>query len=41
MRTIQVQILGLLGTALPVQYAIADPGGERAPLIICSSRNLI
>ena len=32
MRITQVLILGLLGTALPVQFAIADSGGERAAL---------
>ena len=28
----QVLILGLLGTALPVQFAVADADGERAAL---------
>ena len=32
MRIAQVLILGLLGTALPVQFALADSGGERAAL---------
>mgnify|MGYP001545345634 CR=1 FL=1 len=32
MRITQVLILGLLGTALPVQFAIADADGERAAL---------
>ncbi len=32
MRTTQVLILGLLGTALPVQFAVADADGERAAL---------
>jgi len=32
MRIIQVLVLGLIGTALPVQFAIADADGERAAL---------
>ena len=32
MRITQVLVLGLIGTALPVQFAIADAGGERAAL---------
>ncbi len=32
MRIIQVLVLGLIGTALSVQYAIADADGERAAL---------
>jgi RAQPRD family integrative conjugative element protein len=32
MRTTQVLILGLLGTALPVQFAVADADSERAAL---------
>jgi len=32
MRITQVLILGLLGTALPVQFAIADAEAERAAL---------
>jgi hypothetical protein len=32
MRIIQVLVLGLIGTALPVQFAIADADGEWAVL---------
>ncbi len=32
MRIIQVLVLGLIGTAVPVQFAIADADGERAAL---------
>jgi len=32
MRITQILILGLLGTALPVQFAVADADGERAAL---------
>ena len=32
MRITQVLILGLIGTALPVQFAFADADGERAAL---------
>ncbi|MES9885869.1 MAG: RAQPRD family integrative conjugative element protein [Candidatus Sedimenticola sp. 6PFRAG1] len=32
MRITQVLILGLIGTALPVQFAVADADGERAAL---------
>ncbi len=32
MQIIQVLILGLIGTALPVQFAVADADGERAAL---------
>ena len=32
MRITQVLILGLFGTALPVQFAVADADGERAAL---------
>ena len=32
MRITQVLILGLLGTGLPVQFAVADVDGERAAL---------
>ena len=32
MRITQVLVLGLIGTALPVQFAIADADGERAVL---------
>lgn len=32
MRIIQVLVLGLIGTALPVQFAIADADSERAAL---------
>ena len=32
MRITQVLILGLLGTVLPVQFAVADADGERAAL---------
>ncbi len=32
MRISQVLIFGLLGTALPVQFAVADADGERAAL---------
>ncbi len=32
MRITQVLIIGLLGVALPVQFAIADADGERAAL---------
>ena len=32
MRITQVLILGLLSTALPVQFAVADADGERAAL---------
>lgn len=32
MRIIQALVLGLIGTALPVQFAIADADGERAAL---------
>ena len=32
MRIIQVLVLGLIGTALPFQFAIADADGERAAL---------
>ena len=32
MRITQVLILGLLGTAQPVQFAVADADGERAAL---------
>ena len=32
MRMTQVLILGLLATALPVQFAVADADGERAAL---------
>jgi len=33
MRITQVLIIGLLGAALPVQFAIADADGERAALV--------
>jgi len=33
MRITQVLILGLLSTALPVQFAVADADGERAALV--------
>ena len=32
MRITQVLVLGLIGTVLPVQFAIADADGERAAL---------
>jgi len=32
MRMTQVLVLGLLGTALPVQFAVADADGEREAL---------
>ena len=32
MRITQLLILGLLGTALPIQFAVADVDGERAAL---------
>ena len=32
MRITQVLVLGLIGTALPVQFAVADVDGERAAL---------
>ena len=32
MRIIQVLVLGLIGTTLPVQFGIADAEGERAAL---------
>ena len=32
MRITQVLVLGLIGTALPVQFAVADADGERAAL---------
>ena len=33
MRITQLLILGLLGTALPIQFATADADGERAALV--------
>ncbi len=32
MRITQVLVLGLIGTALPVQFSVADADGERAAL---------
>ena len=32
MRITQVLVLGLIGTALPVQFAVADADGERSAL---------
>ena len=32
MRFTQVLVLGLLGTALPIQFAVADADGERSAL---------